>query len=233
MLETFPANPSEQRFVVRDLPMVRRTILYLLAGLSVVLAPISSGGQHFGTPDSVQRSRPNLRLPRAVRPGLPPREPVPTFRPRSAYPGASTGLSSLVRAAGIIFSGTVIRVEPRSRTSGQTVSTVAITFHVENAVRGSTSGKELTIYEWAGVWSSGQRYRIGERVFLFLYPRSKLGLTSSVAGPIGRFAVDTRGTLVLSPQHISFLRRHPVLGGKSRVSFSDFALAVRQAHEEE
>ncbi|HEX6823092.1 MAG TPA: hypothetical protein VF123_13620 [Candidatus Sulfotelmatobacter sp.] len=212
--------------------MVRRTILYLLAGLSVVLAPISSSAQDFGTPDSVQRSRPNLRLPRAVRPGLPPREPVPTFRPPSAYPGNFSGLSSLVRAAGIIFSGTVIRVEARTGNE-QTVATVAITFQVENAVRGITAGRELTIHEWTGVWSSGQRYRVGEHVFVFLYPRSKLGLTSSVAGPIGRFAVDTRGTLVLSPQHISFLRRHPVLGGKSRVSVSDFALAVRQAHEEE
>jgi hypothetical protein len=142
-------------------------------------------------------------------------------------------LSSLVRAAGIIFSGTVIRVEPRNRANGQTIATVAITFHVENAVLGSTPGRELTISEWAGLWSSGQRYRVGERVFVFLYPRSKLGLTSSVAGPIGRFALDTRGTVLLSPQHISAFRRHPVLGGKSRVSFSDFALAVRQAHEEE
>jgi hypothetical protein len=142
-------------------------------------------------------------------------------------------LSGLVRAAGIIFSGTVIRVEPRTRASGQTLATVAITFHVENAVRGSTTGRELTVYEWAALWSSGQRYRVGERLFVFLYPRSKLGLTSSVAGPIGRFVVDTRGTVALSPQHISLLRGNPVLGGKSRVSLSDFALAVREAHEEE
>lgn len=213
--------------------MVRSTILHLLAGFCIVLAPLSSGGQDFGAPDSVQRSRRNLRLPPAVRPGLPPREPGPIFPPPSVYPGNSSGLSALVRAAGIIFSGTVTRVQPGKASNGQVVSTVAITFHVENAVRGSASGQELTIYEWAGLWSSGQRYRVGERVFAFLYPRSKLGLTSSVAGPIGRFAVDTRGTVLLSPQHISVFQRHPVLGGKSRVSLSDFALAVRQAHEEE
>ena len=212
--------------------MVRRTILCLLAGISIVLAPLFSSGQDSGTTNSGYRSRSNYLRPRAV-PTRPLREPPQINPPLSIHPGNSSGLSGLVRAAGIIFSGTVIRVEPRSRTSGQTVSTVAITFHVENAFRGITSGRELTIYEWAGVWSSGQRYRVGERVFLFLYPRSKLGLTSSVAGPIGRFAVDTRGTLALSPQHISALRRHPVLGGKSRVSFSDFAWAVRQAHEEE
>jgi hypothetical protein len=213
--------------------MVRRTILCLLAGLSIVLAPLFSTGQDSGIPNSVHRSRSNYLLPRAFPPRLPTLEPEPIVPPLSIKPGSSSGLSGLVRAAGIIFSGTVIRVEPRSRTNSQALSTVAITFHVENAVRGSNAGRELTIYEWAGVWSSGQRYLVGERVFVFLYPRSKLGLTSSVAGPIGRFAVDTRGTLVLSPQHISAFRRHPVLGGKSRVSLSDFALAVRQAHEEE
>ena len=108
-----------------------------------------------------------------------------------------------------------------------------ITFRVEQAVRGTQTGANISMRQWVGLWNSGERYRVGERVVLFLYPRSKLGLTSSVAGPIGRFAVDTRGTLALSPQHTSFLRRHPVLGGKSRVSLSDFALAVRQAHEGE
>jgi hypothetical protein len=213
--------------------MVRRTILCLLAGLSIVLAPVLSAGQDSGTRTPVHRSRSNYLQPRAFPPNLPLREPARVNPPLSINPGSSSGLSGLVRAAGIIFSGTVTRVEARSRANAQTVSTVAITFHVENALRGSTSGRELTIYEWAGVWSSGQRYRVGERVFVFLYPRSKLGLTSSVAGPVGRFAVDTRGTMALSPQHVSLLRRHPVLGGKSRVSLSDFALAVRQAHEEE
>ncbi len=213
--------------------MVRRTILCLLASLSTLSVPLLSTGQDSVSPNSGHRLRSNYLLPLAFPPRPPAREPERINPPISIDLGNSAGLSGLVRAAGIIFSGTVIRVEPRSQTNGQTVSTVSITFHVENAVRGTAAGRELTIYEWTGVWSSGQRYRVGERVFVFLYPRSKLGLTSSVAGPIGRFAVDTRGTLALSPQHVSFLRRDPVLGGKSRVSLSDFALAVRQAHEEE
>ena len=213
--------------------MVRRTVLCLLAGFSTVFVPLLSTGQDSVTPNFVYRSRSNYLLPRAFPPRPPAREPAPINPPLSINPGNSSGLSRLVSAAGIIFSGTVIRVEPRTSANGQSVATVAITFQVENAVRGSTSGRELTVYEWAGLWFTGQRYRVGERLFLFLYPRSKLGLTSSVAGPIGRFVVDTRGTVALSPQHISFLRRNPVLGGKSRVSLSDFALAVRQAHEGE
>jgi hypothetical protein len=41
-------------------------------------------------------------------------------------------------------------------------------------------GQVLTVHEWAGLWSSGKRYCVGERVFLFLYPPGKLGLTSVV-----------------------------------------------------
>jgi hypothetical protein len=69
-------------------------------------------------------------------------------------------------------------------------------------------------------------------VLLFLYPPSKLGLTSCVGGTIGRFAIDPWGRVLLSAQHLAAFRADPVLGGKSRLRFSDFALAVRRASEE-
>jgi hypothetical protein len=133
----------------------------------------------------------------------------------------------------MIFWGTVSRIERRPASRGKSVETVAITFHVENAIRGAIPGEYLTILQWVGLWSSGQRYRIGERVLLFLYPRSKLGLTSVVAGPMGRFEVDPGGRVLLTARHLSAFRVDARLGGKSRVCFSDFALAVRQACEEE
>jgi hypothetical protein len=148
-------------------------------------------------------------------------------------PRGPLGFSQIARAAGIIFWGTVSHIEPRPATRGQSVETVAITFHVENAIRGATRGENLTILQWIGLWSSGQRYRIGERVLLFLYPRSKLGLTSVVAGPMGRFAVDPGGRVLLTARHFSEFRVDARLGGKSRILFRDFALAVRQACEEE
>jgi hypothetical protein len=70
-------------------------------------------------------------------------------------------------------------------------------------------------------------------VLLFLYPPSKLGLTSSVAGEMGRFTVDLWGHVLLSAQHLSAFRADPLLGGKSRLTLSDFAMAVRRASEEE
>jgi hypothetical protein len=143
------------------------------------------------------------------------------------------GFSEMTRAAGTIFSGTVTSVARRPATQGQAVETVAITFHIESAIRGAIPGEDLTISQWIGLWSGGQRYRVGERVLLFLYPPSKLGLTSSVAAGMGRFTIDRWGRVLLSAQHISAFRKDPVLGGKSRARMSDFAWAVRRASEEE
>ena len=175
-------------------------------------------------PDSV------LRVPHLSRPPI---EMVP-HTPR--FPGTSLGtlgFPEFVRAAGMIFSGTVVGIERRPANSGQSVETVAITFHIEDAIRGTAPASDLTIRQWIGLWSSGQRYRLGERILVFLYPNSKLGLTSCVGGPMGRFAIDPAGRVLLTAQHVSAFRRDPVLGGKSRVRFSDFTQAVRQASEEE
>lgn len=145
----------------------------------------------------------------------------------------SPALPQISGAAGTIFSGTVTRIDHHATTSGAPVETVSVTFHVESAIRGVMPGEDLSISQWIGLWSAGQRYRVGERVLLFLYPRSKLGLTSCVGGQIGRFAVDTRGRVLLSSRHLSAFRTDPVLGGRSRVPLRDFALAVRRAGEEE
>lgn len=152
---------------------------------------------------------------------------------RAPIASGTIALPQIARAAGTIFSGTVTAIARRPATGGQSIETVAITFHVQRAIRGVIPGENLTISQWIGLWSSGQRYRIGERVLLFLYPPSKLGLTSCVAGPLGRFAIDPRGHVLFSAQHLLAFRADPVLGGKSLIKFSDFALAVRRASGEE
>lgn len=166
---------------------------------------------------------------------LPDREQptTPSLRHRLPItPPGTIGLPVVARAAGTIFSGTVKAIARHPGRSGQ-VEAIAITFHIENAIRGTIPGQDLTISQWIGSWSGGQRYRIGEHVLLFLYPPSKLGLTSSVAGGIGRFTVDPWGRVLLSAHHLSAFRADPVLGGKSRVRFSDFARAVQRASGEE
>lgn len=84
-----------------------------------------------------------------------------------------------------------------------------------------------------GLWTSGQSYHVGEHLLLFLYSPSKIGLSSVVGGAMGRFRIDAAGRVLLTSQQISAFQRDPVLGGKSPVRLRDFALAVRQAREEE
>jgi hypothetical protein len=212
--------------------MYGRICFYLLA-ISFLILPSSflyaQTNQAYTTPDFELRNeaRPSP-IPGPVR--LP-----PTAMPPRRWPIAPSqiGFPQIAQEAGTIFSGTVTTIARRAATPGQSIETVAITFHVERAIRGAAPGENLTISQWIGLWSSGQRYRIGERVLLFLYPPSKLGLTSCVAGPIGRFAVDPLGRVLLSAQHLAAFRKDPALGGKSRLRLSDFALAVRRASEEE
>jgi hypothetical protein len=204
--------------------MYGRSCTCLLAIFVLILAPAFLRGQ-----SGRVNSAPEFTIPLPLEVGQP---PTPDLR-RPIRPPGTFGFPPMVRAAGTIFSGTVTAIARRPASHGQAVETVAITFHVENAIRGATPGEDLTISQWIGLWSSGQRYRVGERVLLFLYPPSKLGLTSSVAGAMGRFTIDTRGRILLSAQHLSAFRADPVLGGKSHVRFSDFALAVWHAGEEE
>src|SRR5579871_3317272 len=101
---------------------------------------------------------------------------------------AVPNLAHLTRSSGMIFRGTVTSVAKPETISD--VPAVQITFRVEEGILGVRSGQSLTIREWAGLWDAGERYRAGERVMLFLYPPSRLGLTSPVGGPQGRFNID-------------------------------------------
>jgi hypothetical protein len=96
----------------------------------------------------------------------------------------------------------------------------------------------LTIREWAGLWSSGDRYRKGERLLLFLYRPSKLGLTSLVGETLGRFPVDSAGNIILDNQKLAALSTRPGSPArpasptrrpmKNRVSSRTLALAFQR-----
>jgi hypothetical protein len=160
-----------------------------------------------------------LQLPGTIPPGSPrPRQPPP-----------------LTRSSGYIFAGTVKSVE-RIAPKGNGVAIVEINFHVDQAMQGVRLGQMLAIREWAGLWQSGERYRPGERVLLFLYPPSKLGLTSPVRGPIGRFRIGPDGQVVLDPRRIGVPTVRPGmrdrLTGRTRVSPRDLVRFLRSAEEE-
>lgn len=158
--------------------------------------------------------------------------PSPGNPARPVHPVA-TNLAEMVHASGMIFSGQVVSIAHDSTIGGASIETIAITFHIDRALRGPGTGRNVTIHEWLGAWSSGQRYRAGERILLFLYPTSKLGLTSCVAGPLGRLKVDAAGRILLSVQHLLAFGHDPIVAGRSRISLDDFAGAVRGVGGEE
>jgi len=96
-------------------------------------------------------------------------------------------LRGLARDSALIFSGTVLGVEHL----GPDLSTVAatrITCRVQEAIRGVRRRQVVQIQEWGGLWNSGECYRPSEHVLLFLYPVSRLGLTSPVGADWDAFA---------------------------------------------
>lgn len=145
---------------------------------------------------------------------------------RPPFISGPVGFPQITQMAGIVFSGSVTSVVRTGAASGS--QSTAITFEVETAIRGAKAGHALTIREWAGLWRRGEQYRVGERVFLFLYSPSKLGLTSPVAGSAGRFAIS-KGKILLNPQHLQLLGQDPILRGRTIVPYADFTFAVRRS----
>jgi len=134
----------------------------------------------------------------------------------------------VIRSSAMIFAGTVLRVEHLRADPGSPVEITQISFRVETSIRGTRPRQLIQIREWGGLWTAGERYAPGEHVLLFLYPKSKLGLTSPVGGPAGRFEVDAKGRVKIAREHI--LLGHGV--SRSGVDTRAFAREIRRAARE-
>ena len=159
--------------------------------------------------------------------------------------GAVPNLQALARQAGYIFSGTVASVERELPANSGGLAVMRVTFRVDQPVRGVRAHQLLAVREWAGLWEAGDRYQVGERMLVFFYPPSKLGLTSPVAGSFGRFNIQSNGDLLLPAARRAALVGDPAwsdvmeaapartpLDSKERLSSSRLARAVRRAAEE-
>ncbi len=151
-----------------------------------------------------------------------------------AQTARAPSLHQLAASAGYIFAGTVMTVERAPAVHPNEVETVRVTFRVEEGVRGVRARQTLTIREWAGLWTSGERYRPGQRVVLMLYAPSRVGLTSPVGGAMGRFALDGDGNV--ATEEDGRLMRDPVVGpwmrGKSHASGREFVRMLRRMAKE-
>jgi hypothetical protein len=113
----------------------------------------------------------------------------------------------LSRRSGMIFAGTVLTAGAQTVTTqtvtNQTAATdrlapgttpaVQLSFHVDEAIAGVEPGQVLTVREWAGAWSMHRPMSKGQHFLIFLYPLSRLGLTSPVGGSLGQVALDASG----------------------------------------
>lgn len=109
---------------------------------------------------------------------------------QSEKPLSADRILPLTQSAGIIFRGTVISVERVAPTRQNQLESMQICFRVAENLRGTKTGSTLCIREWAGLWTSRDRYRPGQQLGLFLYPPSQLGLTSPVGGNEGCFEIE-------------------------------------------
>src|SRR5208283_2659967 len=115
----------------------------------------------------------------------------------------------LSRRAGMIFAGTVLATVTPTVTTGTgatdrlvpgTTPAVQLSFRVDKAIAGVEQGQVLTIHEWAGAWSMHRPMTRGQHILIFLYPPSRLGLTSPVGGSLGQVALDPTGKNVSQPE---------------------------------
>ncbi len=99
-------------------------------------------------------------------------------------------------AADVIFAGKVLAVRRPVgfAGSGQDAAegVVEIDMEVDHSLRGPVSGSTYTLREWPGLWAGqAERYRVGQRFLLFLYPADAHGFSAPVHGAEG--AVPIRG----------------------------------------
>ncbi|MGA8301340.1 MAG: hypothetical protein WB817_17790 [Terriglobales bacterium] len=111
----------------------------------------------------------------------------------------------LSRRAGIIFSGTLLSSRGLLRdpslpaNAASSSSFIELRFRIERPIAGVEPGKVLTIREWTGALSRQLPLRPGDHVLLFLYPPSRLGLTSPVGGGRGQVRLDSAGQNIVQP----------------------------------
>jgi hypothetical protein len=224
-LPRFPKS-SEQTFFSGERMAASCWRLLVVCSL-ILVAPIVLRSQ-----DSVEERipffRPKVSMLRYA-PSTPERLPPSSNIPRrSPLTTRTLGFQEIAGAAGISFSGQVTSISRTLVPAGEAPPSTTLTFHVERAIRGPSPGQNLTIHEWAGLWDRGEHYHVGERVTLFLYPPSKLGLTSPVAGAMGRFAMDAQGRILISEQHAGTWGEEPIFAGRTAIPYSDFRRAVRR-----
>ena len=147
-------------------------------------------------------------------------------------------LREMTRRSGAIFAGRVLSVQYLRPRFTDEVPTMRVIFRVERGIRGTRTGGRFVLREWAALWNGGERYRVGERVLLFLYPASRVGLTSPVGGERGRFRIDAKGQVIVNAERAELFEKAWVPERspnrlRTRVRLSDVGRMIRRFQAEE
>lgn len=104
-------------------------------------------------------------------------------------------LQDMVERAGIIVSGRVVDVRQGGHPDYPHVTVTYVTVEIEESFKGlSADRRRFTFMQFGGQGLTRvpelPSYRQGERVILFLYPKSRYGFTSPVGGIQGKLSVQ-------------------------------------------
>lgn len=98
-------------------------------------------------------------------------------------------LHQMADRADIVFMGQVLAVHLPA-TASPASGTVEIQFRVDQAIRGCKTGEPYVLHEWGGLWAGGSgRYRVGQRLLMFLHAPSAGGMSSPVDGLDGAIPI--------------------------------------------
>ena len=130
--------------------------------------------------------RSEARAPIVVRPVTEPSGTTAAAAPEST----EAALEEMAGRAGVIFAGEVMAVRHPQGSAGSPQDAaegmVEVEFQVDVAVEGVAEGSRFVLREWAGLWAGGvERYRVGQRLMLFLHAPDAHGVTSPVMGWMG------------------------------------------------
>ena len=150
---------------------------------------------------------------------------------QQAESGTDLSFDQLAARAGIIFSGTVQKVDSNDG------SVIHITFTVDEGIRSVFSGQVITLNEWRGSATATPRYKAGEKVLIFFHALSQNGLTSPVGGNAGVIRFVDAETMQLTIEQALALKRSTRLrnamhgadtaASGSKVSAAEFVRALR------
>lgn len=115
-------------------------------------------------------------------------EPVNSF----VFDSLPLNLDEITDSADRVFAGICEKIEVIDRDFVSNLPVVKYTFTVSEAIKGVTTDK-ITFTQWKPT-AVDAGYEVGQKYVIFLYPNSRLGLTSPVGYMQGKFEVEKKGS---------------------------------------